>query len=111
MDGVEEAVQAHIQEGSSAAGFAYQIGTGFTKGWPGGNEGWFNFKGLIFLPTIQPVAWDLGKVQAAFAAGPDSQDAMLAEGGTSTIGQPITSGYDTAGLGVLAGSCVTTLGS
>jgi hypothetical protein len=76
-DGVNEAVYLDntllgstpvIQMGY-AASYRYQIGTGFTPGWPAGNGGYFYFQGLIDEVEIFNRALAPSEIQAIFSAG------------------------------------------
>ena len=64
---------AHVQT-AYATNYNYQWGTGYTPNWPGGNNGWFNFKGLIDEPTIYNRALSQAEVQAIYNAGSDGKD-------------------------------------
>jgi hypothetical protein len=52
-----------------AASYQYQIGTGFTSGWPGGNGGYFYFQGLIDEVEIFNRALAQSEIQAILGAG------------------------------------------
>src|SRR5262249_7488093 len=46
LDGALTGRTNHTQT-SYAGAYSYQLGTGYTLNWAGGNGGWFNFNGLI----------------------------------------------------------------
>lgn len=64
---------AHVQT-AYATNYNYQWGTGYTPNWPGGNNGWFNFKGLIDEPTIYNRGLSQTEVQAIYNAGSDGKE-------------------------------------
>lgn len=47
----------------------YQLGIGFTAGWPNGNGNWWGFNGLIDEPSIYNRALTPAEVQSIFNAG------------------------------------------
>jgi hypothetical protein len=51
-----------------AASYQYQIGTGFTAGWPAGNGGYFYFQGLIDEVEIFNRSLAQSEIQAIFSA-------------------------------------------
>jgi hypothetical protein len=52
-----------------AASYQYQIGTGFTSGWPAGNGGYFYFQGLIDEVEIFNRALSHAEIQTLMGAG------------------------------------------
>jgi len=75
-DGVNEAVyldgallgSAPFTQTGLAASYQYQIGTGFTLGWPAGNGGYFYFQGLIDEVEIFNRALSASEIQALLSA-------------------------------------------
>ena len=63
-----------------ATNYNYQWGTGYTQTGPSGNNGWFNFKGLIDEPTIYNRALSQTEVQAIYNAGSDGKDKLKDSG-------------------------------
>lgn len=47
---------------------SYQLGTGLTSGWPGGNGGWYAYQGLIDEPSLYSRALSASEVATLFAA-------------------------------------------
>jgi Concanavalin A-like lectin/glucanases superfamily len=68
LDGALLASVAFTQTGY-AASYQYQIGTGFTSGWPAGNGGYFYFQGLIDEVEIFNRALSAAEIQAILNAG------------------------------------------
>ena len=67
LDGVSLGSGPFTQTGY-AASYQYQIGTGFTLGWPAGNGGYFYFHGLIDEVEIFDRALSPSEVQAILTA-------------------------------------------
>jgi|GEM_PF-2623348 len=63
LDGALSGSQSHTQSGYSTS-YKYQLGTGNTAGWPGGNGGWYDFTGLIDEPTLYNRALSAAEIQA-----------------------------------------------
>jgi hypothetical protein len=68
LDGVLIGSAAFTQIGY-AASYQYQIGTGYTPNWPGGNGGYFYFQGLIDEVEIFDRALAASEIQSIFTAG------------------------------------------
>jgi hypothetical protein len=56
---------APFTQTSYASTYSYQLGTGKTLGWPGGNNNWFNFNGLIDEVRLWDVARSTNDLAAA----------------------------------------------
>jgi len=54
---------------SYGSDYSYQLGIGYTSGWPDGNGGWFPFKGLIDEAALYNRALGSNEVTAIFLAG------------------------------------------
>ena len=67
LDGTLLATGPFVQTGY-ASNYQYQIGTGFTAGWPAGNGAYFDFQGLIDEVEIFNRALSLSDIQAIFNA-------------------------------------------
>jgi hypothetical protein len=67
LDGTQLGSTPFTQTGY-AASYQYQIGTGFTSGWPAGNGGYFYFQGLIDEVEIFNRALSHSEIQALFSA-------------------------------------------
>jgi hypothetical protein len=65
LDGISIGSVAFTQLGY-AASYQYQIGTGFTGGWPATNQGYFYFQGLIDEVEIFNRALSQSEIQAIF---------------------------------------------
>jgi hypothetical protein len=59
-------MQATVQSGSTS--YSYQLGTGYAASWPGSNNGWFTFTGLIDEPTVYAQALTADQVVQIVAA-------------------------------------------
>src|SRR5205823_3879067 len=68
LDGALSNSQSHTQSGYSAT-YKYQLGTGNTAGWSGGNGGWYDFNGLIDEPALYNRALSAAEIQALVNAG------------------------------------------
>ena len=76
-DGVNEALyldgallgSAPFTQMGYASSYQYQIGTGFTAGWPGGNAGYYYFQGLIDEVEIFNRALAQSEIEALVSAG------------------------------------------
>jgi len=68
LDGAVVGTQAFRQTGY-ANNYFYQIGTGWTDGWPDTAGGWFPFTGLIDEPAFYSRALTAAEVQGLFQAG------------------------------------------
>jgi len=68
LDGIIVGNQSFTQMGY-AADYFYQIGTGWSDGWPETPGGWFPFTGLIDEPTFYSLALTPAEVQSLFQAG------------------------------------------
>jgi hypothetical protein len=68
LDGMLLGSVAFTQTGY-AASYQYQIGTGFTLGWPAGNGGYFYFQGLIDEVEIFDRALSQSEIHAILSAG------------------------------------------
>jgi subtilisin-like proprotein convertase family protein len=62
LDGLV-AGSAPFTQTSFATTYSYQLGTGYTPGWPAGNNNWFNFNGLIDEVRL----WDVARSTNALA--------------------------------------------
>ena len=52
-----------------SSNYHYQLGTGYTAGWPAANGGWFNFDGIIDEASLYNRALAAAEVAGIFAAG------------------------------------------
>jgi hypothetical protein len=68
LDGAAIASSTQFTQMGYAPSYQYQIGTGFTTGWPGGNGGYFYFQGLIDEVEIFNRALSQSEIQAIFTA-------------------------------------------
>jgi uncharacterized repeat protein (TIGR01451 family) len=68
LDGVLIASRAHTHV-DYATTYKYQLGTGYTGGWSGGNSGWFPFAGLIDDPSLYSRTLTAAEVKAIYDAG------------------------------------------
>jgi hypothetical protein len=68
LDGVLVGSQVLPQAGYSSD-YKYQLGTGYTAGWPGGNNGWFTFTGIIDEPALYNRALSPAEIQTIYTAG------------------------------------------
>jgi hypothetical protein len=68
LDGVFIAAAAFSQQGYSDSYF-YQIGTGWSDGWPETPGGWFPFTGMVDEPSLYDRALSASEVAAIFHAG------------------------------------------
>ncbi len=68
LDSVLVGAVAHSQAGY-ASSYRYQLGTGYTSGWPGGNGGWYSFNGLIDEAAFFNRALSSNEIVAVYAAG------------------------------------------
>jgi Concanavalin A-like lectin/glucanases superfamily/Immunoglobulin I-set domain/Immunoglobulin domain len=68
LDGVIIGSRLMTQVGY-ASSYYYQLGTGYTYGWPSGNTGWFSFSGVIDEASVYNRALNASEVVAIFSAG------------------------------------------
>jgi hypothetical protein len=68
LDGVSIAAAAFSQQGYADSYF-YQIGTGWSDGWPESPGGWFPFTGIVDEPSLYDRALSASEVAVIFHAG------------------------------------------
>ena len=68
LDGVFVGGTAMTEE-SYSTNYEYQLGTGFTGGWPATPGGWFPFHGVLDEPSLYNRALSASEVTAIFNAG------------------------------------------
>ncbi len=68
LDGTAIGATAFSQEGYSEIYF-YQIGTGWSDGWPATPGGWYPFTGIVDEPSLYDRALSASEVAALFHAG------------------------------------------
>jgi hypothetical protein len=68
LDGALMSSRAFTQIGY-ASNYFYQLGTGFTEGWPAGNDDWFTFNGVIDEASLYNRALTASEVAGIFNAG------------------------------------------
>jgi hypothetical protein len=71
-----------------AASYYYQLGTGFTSGWPQGNAAWFPFVGIIDEASVYTRALNGSEVSAIFEAGSGGKCPPVSSGVPQIITQP-----------------------
>jgi len=69
LDGVLVASMPFTQQSYGSGNYQYQLGTGYTAGWPGTAGGWFPFAGVIDEASIYNRALATNEIAAIFAAG------------------------------------------
>ncbi len=69
MDGGPAAVINSLTQASNGANLTYQLGTGFTSGWPAGNGAWYTFAGLIDEASVYSRALSAAEVLSIAQAG------------------------------------------
>ena len=92
LDGVAIGTKSFTQV-AYAGSYQYQLGTGYTIGWKGGNGGWFTYIGLIDEPTFYSRALSAADVQSIVNAG--SAGKLLPVAVANVAPTPGLSGYTT----------------
>ncbi len=71
LDGVLIATRSGFTQvhDSIANGYRYQLGTGYTRGWPQGNDTWMHFTGIIDEPATYARALTATEIAAIHTAG------------------------------------------
>jgi hypothetical protein len=69
LDGAAVASTSLFTQTAYASTYYYQFGTGYTKGWPGGNGSWYQFDGLIDEPSLYSRALTAQEVLTIYQAG------------------------------------------
>ncbi len=68
LDGTPIGSRSMAQVGYAYPYYYYQLGTGFTYGWPSGNTGWFPFTGIIDEASVYNRALSASEVEGIFTA-------------------------------------------
>lgn len=72
LDGVLSGSKPWTQVAYDAR-YNYQLGTGFTQGWPAGNGGWYSLNGVIDEPSLYNRALSPDEVASIYSAGCDGK--------------------------------------
>ncbi|HBI46093.1 MAG TPA: hypothetical protein DDY78_25045 [Planctomycetales bacterium] len=80
LDGAAVGSRSGYSQVAYASSYQYQLGTGYTAGWPGGNGGWYSFQGLIDETAIYNRALTAAEVQSLYLAGGTSKIATVVQG-------------------------------
>ena len=91
-----------------AANYYYELGTGFTSGWPQGNPGWFPFTGIIDEASVYGRALNSSEVAAIFAASSGGKCTSATNGTPQITTQPAS---QTVALGTTASFSVVATGT
>ena len=59
----------HTSRNFSNRLYKYQLGTGYTNGWAGGNGGWYNFKGQIDEVAVYQRPLTPQEIRSVYLAG------------------------------------------
>jgi hypothetical protein len=62
LDGANIGQSLSFTQAPNGSPLSYQLGTGYTQGWPATNNGWYTFNGLIDEPTVYSRALTAGEV-------------------------------------------------
>jgi hypothetical protein len=69
LDGALVGSAASFSQAQNGSPLSYQLGTGYTASWPGGNGGWYTFNGLIDEATVYSRALAQSEVLGIVSAG------------------------------------------
>lgn len=69
LDGVDITNMPFTQKAYASGTYYYQLGTGYTAGWPGTSGDWFSFDGVIDEASIYNRALTAAEVASIFTAG------------------------------------------
>jgi hypothetical protein len=75
LDGATIGSKPHSQQAYNAD-YQYQLGTGFTSGWPAGNGGWYPFHGIIDEPALYNRALTPDEITAICLSGSNGKCAI-----------------------------------
>ncbi len=84
LDGKEIGTQA-LTQNSYANDYKYQLGTGYTNGWAGGNGGWYNFTGQIEEVNVYQRPLSPQEIYTAYLAGTNHQTLSQVTGLTAVL--------------------------
>ena len=101
LDGTVIGTLAGTQQ-AYAPVYYYQLGTGYTNGWTGGNGGWYSFTGLIDEAALYSRALSSNEVQANYNAGLAHSSAIVGLGNIASQNYALT-------IGALSPATTTTL--
>jgi len=104
LDGapVNTANQAQVPYNSQ---YTYQLGTGYTSGWPAGNNGWYTFNGVIDEATVYSRALSPAEVLTIVNAGmygkcdPQLAAPANASAGSIAVGQTTSFSFNVSNTG------------
>ena len=89
LDGTAIGSLAFTQQAYSPV-YYYQLGTGYTAGWPAGVNGWDSFTGLIDEAALYNRALSPTEVQANYNAGKSNSAAIVGLGDTASRSYTLT---------------------